>query len=180
MKNVHFRWTSVAQKRLCLSFLSQLLCWGGAITFMSFDVAPRLKVFCFSPFPPFGKNNGKCARFHWLAVWRYLGRCHSYGCHSYALHSAVALDSNSLSVALLRAHLCWWFLHNAQNADTYTFRPLMYMYFWPVELYSTNLLVTQILLSCVWNFNSNFINKSYVFALNERRILLCMTYLWRI
>ena len=131
MKNVHFRWTCVAQKRLCLSSLLQvrvaskgplgilqLLCWGRAIMFVSFDVAPSLKVFCFLPFPPFGKNNSKSARFHWLAVRRYLGRCHSYDCHSYALHSAVALDSNSLSVALLRAHLCWRFLHDVQNANT--------------------------------------------------------------
>ena len=96
-----------------------LLCWAQAITFVSFNVAHSLKVFCLLSFPPFGKNNGKCATFHWLAVWRYLGRCHSYGCHSYALQSAVVLDSNSLSVALLRSHLCWWFLHNARNANTY-------------------------------------------------------------
>ena len=36
--------------------------------FVSFDVAPSFKVFCFLPFPPFGKNNSNCARFHWLAV----------------------------------------------------------------------------------------------------------------
>ena len=131
MKNAHFRWTCVAQKRLCLSSLLQvrvaskgplgilqLLCWGRAIMFVSFDVVPSLKVFYFLPFPPFGKNNSNCARFHWLAVWRCLGRCHWYGCHSYALHSAVALVFNSLSVALLRAHLCWWFLHDVQNANT--------------------------------------------------------------
>ena len=38
--------------------------------------------------------------FHWLAVWRCPGGCHSQGCHGSSLHSAAVLGCTSFSGTL--------------------------------------------------------------------------------
>ena len=160
-ENVHFRWTSVAQKRLCLSSLCkfeqlQKVLW----EFYRFFVELRLLRSCRLTFLIVLKCSVCYPSLPLERIMVSVQRSTGQQCdgtwadathtvvivtHYTRLQSLTPTASQSPYSALISAD-DFYIMHEMQ---THTFFSLMGMYFWPVELYSTHLLVTQILLSCV-------------------------------